>query len=110
MEYALSKPGVYFVTMQQLLAWMTHPVAVERMDEWMKQERCNGPTQEAEIKLEDIAQKNISIHIEDSIINVYMESSGISGSSIALAGGSVVAVMAVLARRRRTRRIPRPQR
>ena len=38
-EYALSKPGVYFVTITQLINWMKNPVPVSQMNEALK---CNA--------------------------------------------------------------------
>lgn len=38
-QYALQKPGVYFVTMQTLIEWMQMPVTVAHMDSWLAS-RC----------------------------------------------------------------------
>lgn len=39
-KYALSKPGVYFVTLSDLVEWMSQPVGISRMEGWMQQ-RCH---------------------------------------------------------------------
>lgn len=38
-QYALSLPHVYFVTVQTLLEWMRAPVGVDGMDDWLRS-RC----------------------------------------------------------------------
>lgn len=42
-QYALTKPDTYFVTMQQMLEWMENPVPKAQMPLWL-QERCGGTT------------------------------------------------------------------
>jgi hypothetical protein len=55
-EYALSKPGVYFVTMQTLITWMKHPVPIERIDKWLAK-RCNNKGN-ATISMDSVRSSN----------------------------------------------------
>ena len=117
-EYALTKPGVYFVTMQTLIAWMADPVPVEEMDEWLRQ-RCNGPPStktsnagggKSSSKSGTIVEHHVEMHGLGSLSSSsFTQGGGISNGSIALAAASVLMVTAVLTRRRRLRRIARAQ-
>ena len=113
-EYALTKPGVYFVTMQTLITWMADPVPVKEMDTWLAQ-RCNGPLEtKAENDNSDSKRGEIVDHSElialDGVSSLKLtQAGGITNASIALAAASVLMVTAVLTRRRRLRKIARPQ-
>lgn len=120
-EYALSKPGVYFVTMQTLIAWMQAPVPVEGMDEWLRG-RCAGPEggghsvvdsdgggvhdgikavgEGKKGKVKGLREKERAAATAGLVAAA---EGGLSGGSMALAA-AVAAVMVILARRRRARR------
>ena len=87
--------------MQTLLAWMENPVPVDKMDAWLKS-RCIGP--KGVVKHPKMVEKGVLKAREGAI----MQSGGISHESMVLAGGSVLAVTAVLMRRRKGRRVLRP--
>ncbi len=116
-EYALTKPGVYFVTMQTLIAWMSDPVPVDEMDSWLAQ-RCKGPpptiTKTSKggnggNKRGDIIDHTQMAEISGLSSYGLTQGGGISTESLALAAASVIMVTAVLTRRRRLRRIARAQ-
>jgi hypothetical protein len=118
-EYALTKPGVYFVTMQTLIAWMVDPVPVEEMDTWLAQ-RCNGPLTTKTSKVQSnrsgsdskrgaIVERPDIYELGGISSSTFTQAGGISNGSIALAAASVLTVTAVLTRRRRLRKIARAQ-
>lgn len=94
----MSKPGVYFVTMQQLLEWMVNPIPIDKMDEWLAK-RCG-----------QLEGRKKGMHIKDPVVPNLVQNGGISSGSMSLVGGSVVLVLAVLGRRRKLRRGARPPR